>query len=649
VRIGRALDNDIVLDDPYVSSYHVTAWPAEGGAGIKDLGSRNGTFVDERRIEVARVPAGGTIRLGASATVTVAEITAQLTRPSHGSWFSRHADEAEPMLAGHSLTRVVAGTKRILQSVDICVRRGQFVAVVGASGAGKSTLMKILNGYTVPDGGKVSVARDAFGQEQIGYVPQDDIIHRELPLRDAIVLSAMLRFPPGTSRGTVEKRAEDVLTELALSEHAETLVSRLSGGQRKRASVALELMTEPRILLLDEATSGLDPATDRKLMHLLRSLADRHGISIILITHATANISLCDTVTFLAPGGYQVFWGSPREASTFFHTRTFDQVYDKLEGEDTPAGWRARFEDSPHFLRLQVDVDSAISALDDAARRPHEPAPSAARTLRWQVRGLTHRYARTLIGDRRNFLLLLVQAPALALAAFVLFSEREILVQPRYGEESLQLLFILSLVLVWAGAFNAAREICKEQAIWERERHIGVRPFPYVLSKVAVLGALCMIQTASLVCLVFVFWSTPAGGENGPPLFVAGLLAALSGVALGLALSAWVATPDRAMSLLPLLTVPQLMFGGLLVPLERMGTLGAAVARVMPSRWVFAAMGEITDRSAYISPLSLELYPQVQEYWVGPATILVAISAVLVAVTVWQVGRGGREAGRARD
>ena len=640
VRAGRALDNDLVFDEPHVSSYHLAAWLDGDGVGVKDLGSSNGTFVDGRRIEVATVPMDGAVRLGPSVLLPVREIAARLTGTPTGSWYSRHADAAEPMLAGRSLSRVVGGRKKILQEVDICVHRGQFVAVVGASGAGKSTLMRILNGYDAPSAGTLRAALNDVGEQEIGYVPQDDIIHRELPLKDAIVLSAMLRYPPGTSRRTVAARAEEVLKELALSEHARTRVARLSGGQRKRASVALELMTKPRLLLLDEATSGLDPATDRKLMHLLRGLADRSGIGIVLITHATANIAVCDTVTFLAPGGYQVFWGSPDEAAAFFGTDTFDQVYDKLEAEDTPAAWRKRFEGSANYLRLQAGTDGALRDLEAAARRPHKPPPSAALTLRWQLSGLTHRYLRTLFGDRRNVLFLLLQVPVLVLVAYLLFNQRNVLVDATYGEESLQLLFILSLVLIWAGAFNAAREICKERAIWERERHVGMQPVPYVLSKVAVLGALCALQAASAIFLLSLFWAAPEGGQAFGRMVVVGLLAALSGTALGLTLSASVATPDRAMALLPLFTVPQLMFGGLLVPLEEMQGPGAAIAAVMSSRWVFAAMASVTDRKEYIGP-ALALYPQVDDFWLRSVVVLVAISLALVVVAVWQVGRGG--------
>lgn len=273
---GRALDNDIVINDVFVSSYHLEVRPWGGGMLVRDLGSRSGTFVNGQRITEQVVPLTAMLQLGPNVTLPVARLMQQLTAAPQPSLFMRRPTELASLIAGVGLGRVVGKERTvILQDVDVCVRRGRFIAIVGGSGAGKSTLMQVLNGYTPPEMGVLYRARTAQGgEEEIGYVPQEDIIHRALSLREAIVLSALLRYPPGTPRELVERRAEEVLAQLGLAEHQHTLVSRLSGDQRKRASVALELMRNPPLLILDEPTTGLDPASGRRLVKLLRSLAN---------------------------------------------------------------------------------------------------------------------------------------------------------------------------------------------------------------------------------------------------------------------------------------------------------------------------------------------------------------------------------------
>ena len=665
LRIGRAIDNDLVIEDPYVSSYHLEAWRAEGGLGVRDLNARNGTFVDGRRITETIVAPDPLLQLGVNAMVSAADLLARIEAAPAPSFYVQRRHELAYRLVGRDLGRVVGKEQKvILRDIDISVRSGQFVAIVGAAGAGKSTLMKVLNGYTPPDQGVRAAAFDVDEGHEIGYVPQDDIIHRELPLRDTLVLSATLRYPAGTPQATIEGRVDEVLRELGLTEHGKTLVGRLSGGQRKRASVALELLRKPRLILLDEPNSGLDPANDRRMIGLLRALADS-GIAVVLITHATANITACDTVAFLAPGGYLVFWGSPAEAMTHFKAERFEDVYDRIEQEDTPAIWRQRFVESPAYQRLTEDVERGLREI---AAQP-EPAPVApatppAETLKWQLRGLATRYARTMLGDRRNLALLLGQVPAILILAKLLFSDRRLLVwaagdsalgaarQAPLGNpaKGLQLLFILAVALVFFGTINAAREICKELPIWERERHVGVRPLAYVLSKVVVLAGLCFVQTLILVLGVALFWKTPGGALVG--MVIVGLLAALSGVTVGLLISALMPTPDRAMTIVPVPMIAQIMFGGGIISLADMGKAGTFISPLIATRWAYEAFGRLTNRDAYLSrtigatvggSVQRAPNPLVEQFsgtWLLPALALIVLTAGFGALTAWLVMRG---------
>jgi ABC transport system ATP-binding/permease protein len=610
-----------VLDDPYVSGHHIEAWVRGGALYVRDLGSRNGTFLNGEPFAEGVVPSNATLRLGRQALLPASELLLRLSAGSEQSMFFRRQKELDYLLVGSGLGRRVGKGTVILREVDVTVRSGQFIAIAGASGAGKSTLMKVLNGYTPPDTGRVLVAAGAEGATEIGYVPQDDIISRELALRDAIVLSGRLRYPPGTSTETIEARADEVLAELGLSESSGTVVGRLSGGQRKRASVALELMRKPRLLLLDEPTSGLDPASDRRLIRLLRALADT-GIGILLITHTTANIAACDTVAFLAPGGYLVFWGHPDAAKRYFAIESLEEAYEKLESEGTPAAWRKRFLESGEFTQLRNEERSGLDRLQAQLKQKREATRQSRAIFKWQLAALTQRYARTLLADRRNLALLLLQIPAILMLARVIFAP-DVLVRvnrslsaddvhhlaaisnghsPVLGNATpgIDLLFVIATTLVWLGTINAAREICKELPIWERERHVGVSPVPYLLSKILVLGALCVVQTVLLLALMLLFWDVPGGVGAVLGILLTGFLASLSGVAIGLSISASVSSPDRAVALVPIIMIPQILFGGTIIPLSGIGAAGQAISAIVGARWTFEALARVTDRMSYL-------------------------------------------------
>jgi ABC-type multidrug transport system ATPase subunit len=630
VRVGHAIDNDIAIADPALASYHLDAWLGPQGLVIRDL-SGGRTTVNGQTVVEGTVHPEATISLGGF----LLPARALLERASAAAVPApqpRPVPELEHLLIARGVVRQI-GDRTILRGVDFTVRRGQFIAVAGASGAGKSTLMSVLNGYVAPDDGTVEVVRNADGEPDLGYVPQDDIIHRALTLREAVVMSAALRFAPGTPMEQIERRADEVLTELGLREHAGTRVDRLSGGQRKRASVALELMTRPRLLLLDEPTSGLDPASDRRLIAMLGALADS-GYGVVLITHTTTNIDACDTVAFLAPGGHLVFWGSPQEAREYFGCPNLEEVYERLEDTrfGTPEQWRQRFEASPAATALREEVAAGLQEFAELHRitaanaapaqlAPFGAAPAAAAAPRkpgltsWQLKGLARRYLRTLLADRRTLLIMLAQAPAIVVLARILFPGDALTANPTnpadplystqdvptaaqtlsdHAGKGVQLLFLLGCTLVWLGIINAAREICKEIPIWQRERHAGVRPAPYLLSKFLVLGGLCLAQVVLWLVLIAVLFGFPDGGGFFG-FFCVGVATAISGVAVGLVISAAMPNPDRAMTVVPLVMIPQLLFSGAIISLAEMGGFGQAVSALFSGRWAFEGLGRLVD------------------------------------------------------
>ncbi|WP_245703687.1 ATP-binding cassette domain-containing protein, partial [Streptomyces lushanensis] len=250
MRIGRALENELVVSDLQVSRLHAqfTATP-DGRFEIRDLGSHNGTYVNGQPIAKS-----GTVLLGPNDIVGVGHSAFRLV----GDRLEEFVDTGEVSFSARHLTVTVDGGKQILKDVSFGVPEKSLVAVIGPSGSGKSTLLKALTGYRPADQGDVLYDnRNLYKQfaelrQRIGLVPQDDILHKELTVRKALKYAAKLRFPGDTAEAEREARIDEVLRELKLDIHKNKKITSLSGGQRKRVSVALELLTKPSLIFLDE-------------------------------------------------------------------------------------------------------------------------------------------------------------------------------------------------------------------------------------------------------------------------------------------------------------------------------------------------------------------------------------------------------------
>jgi ABC-type multidrug transport system ATPase subunit len=331
--IGRDPSCEIHLDHPAVSRRHAEIVP-DGGRGnfvLRDLGSFNGTFLNGQPIAAdVMLEAGAVIQIG----------------PYKLAYDGQQQRLLQTISRGHTLDAIsleldVGIERLILDHISLSVQAGEFVALVGGSGAGKSTLMKAMNGFSQATGGQMLIdstdlyANLAVYRPSMAYVPQDDIIHKELPVHRALWYAAKLRLPDA-NQSYIEERIRDVLQKVDLTRHAEKPVHVLSGGQRKRVSIAVELLSEPVLLFLDEPASGLDPGLEKQLMADLRRLADE-GRTVVLVTHATGNIRQCDHLAFLVQGKL-AFYGPPDEALRFFDVQGFADIYTKLEREVEPTG-----------------------------------------------------------------------------------------------------------------------------------------------------------------------------------------------------------------------------------------------------------------------------------------------------------------------
>lgn len=506
---------------------------------------------------------------------------------------------------------LLGSRKVLLDDVSITLQPGTFVAILGASGAGKTMLLRALSGQMQSQRGEVLYNgqnllknRHKFSTTT-GYVPQDDIVHKNLSVEDALLYAAYLRLPCDTPRLDVVARIDEVLDAVELTDQRKQLISQLSGGQRKRVNIALELLARPTVFYLDEPTSGLDPGLDLKMMQLLRRLASR-GQTIVLVTHTTSNVDLCDDICFLAPGGRLAYYGPPRELKQFFQTDDYANMYNMLY--EHPEYWAARFRESPDYQRYVEEprLQSERVARSEGDRSVSGAEGTACDSRIQQFWLLTRRYVNVMLHDPPTVIMLLLQAPIIAGLVWLLADHNVLhnvaagiqvnnMPQDAYAQE---VLFTMIASAIWFGIINAAREIVKEEPIYRRERAVNLRLMPYVLSKVVVLGALLAVQDFILLIIVGTKTSYPANGliwhgQSGAfaELYVTLLLSSFTGLMMGLLVSALVPSSDRAVSIVPVLLIPQIIFANVIFELK--GTAGNWISVILPSRWAMQAAGSI--------------------------------------------------------
>ena len=605
MRIGRALENELVVSDLQVSRNHAEfhATP-DGRFEIRDLGSHNGTFVNG--MPIAK---GGTALLGPNDIVGVGHSTFRIV----GDRLEEFVDTGDVSFSARHLTVTVDGGKQILKDVSFGVPEKSLIAVIGPSGSGKSTLLKALTGYRPANQGDVLYDnRNLYKQfaelrQRIGLVPQDDILHKELTVKKALKYAAKLRFPADTTAAERDARIDEVLRELKLDIHKDKKVTSLSGGQRKRVSVALELLTKPSLIFLDEPTSGLDPGMDRDVMQLLRGLAD-DGRTVLVVTHSVAELAICDKLLVMAPGGSVAYFGPPEEALNFFGYDTWADVFSAFENY-RDYDWAGRWKGSQHYQMYAADIDAV------APQSVHMPPPQSMRPPKpqgWlsQLGTLVRRYVSVIVSDK-GFLALTVILPAVLGAVSLLIDpDKDLLVRavnkatgmPLPNGTATTVLLILAVGACFAGAANSVRELIKERVIYERERATGLSRSAYLMSKVIVLGAVTVFQGAMVGAIGFSSRTIPDESlifgegkfavmlELSIPIMGLGFTSMM----FGLVISSLVKTAEKTMPLLVMFAIVQVVFTGCLFALH--GSPGVnEFSYLMPSRWAVAAAGATLD------------------------------------------------------
>ncbi|HEX5156170.1 MAG TPA: ABC transporter permease, partial [Ktedonobacterales bacterium] len=446
-------------------------------------------------------------------------------------------------------------------------------------------------------------------------------------------------------------RIEEVLEDVDLTDQRKQLISRLSGGQRKRVNIALELLGRPAVFYLDEPTSGLDPGLDLKMMQLLRRLADR-GQTVVLVTHTTSNIDLCDDICFLAPGGRLAYFGPPNQLKAFFHSEEYADIYNHLYEE--PERWAELFRQSPDYQQYVERPHEQPENIARAWERENAPEPGAGACDNsvLQFWYLTRRYVNVMVHDLPTLLLLLLQAPIIAALVWLL-ADHDVLRNTAAGVMSKgapqdvyaqEVLFTLIVSAIWFGIINAAREIVKEAPIYRRERAVNLRLFPYVLSKVVVLGALLAVQDFILLYIVSTKAGYPANGllwrgTSGAfaELYVTLLLSSFAGLMMGLVISALVPNSDRAVSIVPVLLIPQIIFASVIFELK--GNAGQWISVILPARWGMQAAGSIDHLHDKFTDHSTAFYAHDAAHVLAFWGALVALTLVFFVLTLLAMRR----------
>ncbi|WP_435770924.1 FHA domain-containing protein [Nocardioides sp. SYSU DS0651] len=591
--IGRDHANDIVLDDPLVSRHHARLEPPAAGnpAVLHDLGSFNGTFVDGRRLDGATaLPVGAEVIFG---NQTFRWDGQQLVASATTHEFTLYAD---------GLTQVVAGGKRLIENVSFQLAPRSLTAVIGPSGAGKSTLLGALTGLRPASHGRVIWQGHDLYQHydqlrfQIGLVPQQDILHPQLKVRQGLRFAAQLRLPPDTTAQEWDARVHHVAHQLQLGERLDNRIgTQLSGGQRKRVSIATELLTAPPLLFLDEPTSGLDPGLDLEVMKQLRGLAD-DGRVVMVVTHSVLALDVCDNVLVLAPGGRIAYFGPPSGVLAHFGKASYPEVFDLL---DEPDLWQ-RIPVPQH----SVDT-SSVARHSHAAAVPAPPRQSVGR----QLSTLVKRNLAVVLADRLLLgMLLLLPLVLGGLSRLVPGSNGLSLDESRRettlpdgtvvenfatGEAS-QRLIVLIVAACLMGTALAIRELVGERPIFRREYAVGLSPGVYFTSKVLVLGTAAFVQGLVVTFLATVGLPGADGDLGTVRVAVAIAALAFTMVVVGLALSALVTSTEQTMPALVGLVMLQLVLSGALFEIAGRPVL-EQVAWLSPSRWAYAASASAMD------------------------------------------------------
>lgn len=619
VLIGRSSECDIQLDDLRVSRKHALVSKVAGKVVVEDLNSSNGVFVNGRRIS-------GKQELKDRDTVVIGLYAFSLTGTLRDL-------QKENAISAVNIKKVFENGYTGLQTTSLDFPYRQFIALMGPSGCGKSTLLKALNGDSPPTHGTIKI----FGLEMqshfemikhiIGYVPQENIVHEELTVKQSLYYSAKIRLPEDSSEDEIETRITEVLKSLRIDTDVirNTKISSLSGGQKKRVSIAVELLTKPKILFLDEPTSPLDPETIEEFLNCIQELC-QEGTTVIMVTHKPEDLNYVDRVVFMGVNGYLSYDGPKDDLLAHYNKKNLIQIYSLLSEKEKSRKWydlwtSGKANTNNEFKKVEIKHSSV--------------------SFFYQTYWLTLRYLSIKTGNTKNALLLLLQ-PVLIAVLISLSYPHLIEKIPALGYDSLieepkiGVLFLMAIAAIWFGVSNSAKEIVGEKDIAKREFMVNLRLGSYLLSKQIVLLLLSAIQLLIFLAILFLVFTDL---NNFSLQYAVLMLVSLCAVQYGLLLSALTATVEEVMSLLPIALMPQIILSGILQPLE--SELNILLSYLTLGRWGTELLARAQDIHAstplFTDYLNELLYPDDAEVF-ETASYSANIMAMIILFFIMAIG-----------
>lgn len=550
ITIGRSIDNDVTLEHSSISRRHATIEKkSQNEFIITDQNSTNGTYVNGRKLTGAQKISKSDIIIIGRFQLSLSGVLKDLSKAV--------AIRAE---------RIVKQFDNGLIGLHECsfeVPSKSLLAVMGPSGCGKSTLLKALNGDAPPSSGNVYISGLELNENydylktQIGYVPQDDIVHRELTVQQSLFYAAKLRLEH-SDENFIQQKINQVINDLKISHIRESLVSKISGGQRKRVSIAVEILTDPLILFLDEPTSPLDPQTIEEFLEILRNLSKK-GTTVIMVTHKPEDLNYMDTVIFMAEGGHKVYHGETAEYLSYFNASDTIKVYSQLA---LPVAKK--------WINQYKQTHPPLANIKNKGRQQNNPNHS---NFFKQFYWLTIRNFNIKLNDKINTTFLIGQAPIIAGLICLIFNK----ITPAVP-------FLMAVSAVWFGTNNAAREIVGEAAIYKRERMFNQGILSYILSKITVLGTFAAIQSLLFSFIIYLRFQQTDLSWNAPIATFSWMLSvSIAASLMGLWLSAKVKTTEKVMTIVPIVLIPQIMLAGAVAKINN--ALVEVLSYATLSRW----------------------------------------------------------------
>jgi ABC-type multidrug transport system ATPase subunit/pSer/pThr/pTyr-binding forkhead associated (FHA) protein len=632
--VGRAKTNNIVVEDALASRVHAVLTSTPAGLEIRDNNSSNGTFVNGLLITSTTLRDGDVVTIGNTDLLATGNTLVPQPAVARTSG-----------LAAYGLALTIDG-RQLLQDVSFTAKPGTLTAVIGPSGAGKSTLVKLIGGAMPCSAGVVAFdghdvhAEYASMRSRIGMVPQDDVVHRQLTVEQALNFAAELRLPPDTSADDRREVVDRVLDELELAPHKKTRVDKLSGGQRKRASVAMELLTGPSLLILDEPTSGLDPALDRQVMTMLRRLADA-GRVVIVVTHSLTYVGMCDQILLLAPGGKTAFADAPAQIGPEMGSTDWADIFARVS-TDPEAVHRA-------YLARHPAAPRRPSPTAGAAPLGHPPKTSLWR----QVITLARRQTRLITSDRGYFAFLALLPLVLGVLSLAVPGSTGLgPVNPTTPEEPIDILILLNIGAVFLGTALTVRDLVSERMIFQRERAVGLSASAYLMAKIIVFSVAALMGTAVMVAITTIGKGAPAHGGvlfgHGEfpalvELYLGLALTAITSAMVGLLLSSLARSTEQVLPMLVVSIMVSMVLAGGLIPVTGRLALDQ-LSWLVPGRWGFAASASTVDLNNVEAGLPIDrLWRHVASAWLQDMGILAVLAIVLAGLVRFRLRLGARK------